>query len=668
MIADRQPDRGTQYLPYILAALVVALAPHTVRLPLWIPAWVLGFWGYAWGIARRGWLTPGVKTIQILTLCGFAVGAATYEFSFDLDAGVGLLSLMVGLKPLEIRNHRDRMMTLFLSYFLVMTTLFYSNALGMTLYLVVSVFLTTAVLIRINHAGGSLGLSLRTASRIMAVALPLTIGLFLFFPRMYGGLWGAPRPTAGKVGFTDQLTPGSVADLVQDSAIAFRVEFQSEAPAQHQLYWRGIVFKNFDGQSWTAGGRTLRYLLPLPDTKPVAYTVTLEPHRQRWLFALDRPFKSSRRTHIFADGTLRTWRKVNTLFRYEVVSHTRYHTGAFLAEDLGTTELPPEGNTEARALARRWAAMEGNPVDIVKRALAFFRESAFGYTLQAPPTGREIIDDFLFRTRRGYCEHYASAFAFLMRAAGVPARIVGGYLGGEKNPYADYLIVRQADAHVWVEVWLPETGWTRVDPTSVVAPDRVARGMAAALATDERQALQTYSYLGPLADTWKKIQFGYDLANNHWNQYAIIYSRSRQRAFFSRLGLKTLGWKTPAVGLAIVLVIIGLYFGGMALLSSLRLRKRHTGPLDEARQVYLAFCLRMAGAGLPRAPFFGPRDYARWVIATRPDLESDVRQITDLYVSIRYARNGDKTHLQALKSLVKHFKPLKTGTLLKPWE
>ena len=661
MIAARHPDRGTQYLPYILGALVVALAPHVLRLPVWILAWVLGFWGYAWGIAKRGWLTPGVKTRQVLTLCGFAGGVITYGFVFDLDAGVGLLALMVGLKPLEIRNHRDRMMTLFLSYFLVITSLFYSNALGMTLYLAVSVFLTTAVLIRINHAGGSFALSLRTAARILAVALPLTIALFLFFPRMYGGLWGAPRPTAGKVGFTDQLTPGSVSALAQDSAIAFRVEFKGKVPVQNQLYWRGIVFKHFDGQSWAPGGRSLRYLLPPPDSEPVAYTVTLEPHQQRWLFALDRPFESSRRTRIFADGTLRTWRKVNALMHYEVISYTRYHTGAFLSEDQATLHLPPEGNTEARALARQWAVTEENPAAVVKRALLFLRENAFRYTLYAPPTGPEIIDDFLFRTRRGYCEHYASAFAFLMRAAGIPARIVGGYLGGEKNPYADYLIVRQADAHVWVEVWLPENGWTRVDPTAVVVPDRVTRGMAAALSLDERQTLQTYSYSGPLADTWKKIRFGYDLANNHWNQWFIIYARSQQRAFFTGLGLKTAGWKTPAMGLAVALGIIGLYFGGLTLLAGLRLRRRLNGSTDEARQAYLAFCLRMAGAGLPRAPFLGPRDYARSVIAVRPDLERDVQQITDLYVSIRYARDRDKIHLRALKSLVRRFKPLKAG-------
>lgn len=661
MTATQSAERGTQYLPYILAALIVALTPHILRLPLWIIAWVLGFWGYALGIARRGWLTPTGRIRQMMTVCGAVGGLATYGFAFDLDAGVGLLTLMVGLKPLEIRNHRDRMMTLFLSHFLVITNLFYSSALGMTLYLAVSVFVTTAVLIRINHAGGSFAQSLRAAARIMAVALPLTLSLFLFFPRMYGGLWGAPRLTAGKIGFTDRLTPGSVSELAQDSAIAFRVQFEGKIPAQNQLYWRGIVFKHFDGQTWTPGGSSLRYRLPLPDTEPVAYAVTLEPHRQRWLFALDRPFESSRQTRIFADGTLRTWRKVNALMRYEVVSHTRYHTGAFLAEDQANRGLPPEGNPEARALARQWAVTAKTPADVVKRALAFFRQNPFVYTLLAPPTGREIIDDFLFRTRRGYCEHYASALAFLMRAAGVPARIVGGYLGGEKNPYADYLIVRQADAHAWVEVWLPETGWTRVDPTAVVVPDRIARGMAAALALDERQALQTHSYLGPLADTWKKIRFGYDLANTHWNRWVIIYSRSQQRAFFTGLGLKTAGWKTPAVGLAVALGIIGLYLGGLTLLASLRRQRRLNGPTDEARQAYLVFCLRMAGVSLPRAPFLGPRDYARTVIASRPDLEADVRNITDLYVRIRYAPGGDKIHLRTLKSLVRRFKPLKVG-------
>lgn len=656
----RPPDRGTQYLPYILLALVAALAPHVFRLPPWIPVWVLGFWGYAWGIARRGWLTPGTKTRQILTLCGCTLGLATYRFSFGLDAGVGLLAIMTGLKPLEIRNHRDRMMTLFLGYFLVITNLFYADALGMTLYLAASLFLTTTVLIRINHAKSNFAHSLRMAGRIMVVALPLTTGLFLFFPRLYGGLWGTPQTTAGKSGFTDQLTPGSVSELVQDTAIAFRVTFEGNTPPQNRLYWRGIVFTNFDGHTWTPGARRRQYLPPLRGAEPVTYAVTLEPHQHRWLFALDRPFESSRGTHIFADGTLRTWRKVNALMHYEVVSYTRYNTGAFHPEDRGTLFLPQGGNPKARALAGQWAAKAAKPADIINQGLAFLRGNRFTYSLQAPPTGPEIIDGFLFLTRRGYCEHYATAFAFLMRAAGIPARIVGGYLGGEKNPYADYLIVRQADAHVWVEVWLPETGWTRIDPTSVVAPNRVTRGMAADLSADERESLhQSYAYLGPLTDTWKKMQFGWDLADNQWNQWVIIYARSQQRSFFTRLGLKTAGWKTPVVGLVIAIGIIGLYFGGLMLISGIRLKTRSTGPVDNAHVAYQSFCQRMAGAGLPRAPFLGPRDYARWVISARPDLKGDVRQITDLYINIRYDQKGDKDTLRALKSKVRRFKPVK---------
>ena len=658
------PDRGTRYLPYILIALVVALAPHVLRLPVWILAWDLIFWGYAWGIARRGWLTPGTKTRQLFTLCGFIGGLAAYGFSFDLDAGVGLLALMVGLKPLEIRNHRDRMMTLFLSYFLVITNLFYSNALGMALYLLASAFLTTAVLIRVNHAGGGFGHSLRTAGRILVLALPLTVGLFVFFPRPYGGLWGVPQPTAGKIGFTDQLTPGSVSALVDDTAIAFRVEFKVPPPGRDQLYWRGIVFTHFDGRTWRAGARSLRYLPPLPDAEPVAYVITLEPHRQRWLFALDRPFESSRRTRIFADGTLRTWHEVNALFRYEVVSHTRYHTGAFQPEDRPTRDLPEKGNPEARALARQWANTAKKPVDIVNRGLAYLRSNRFRYTLQPPPIGPEIVDDFLFRTRQGYCEHYAAAFAFLMRAAGIPARVVGGYLGGEKNPYAEYLIIRQADAHAWVEVWLPETGWMRVDPTSVVAPARVTRGTAAALTSEERDALwQSYAYLGPLADTWKQILFGWDLARNNWNQRVIIYSRSQQRALLSGLGLEVRGWQAPLAGLAAALGVIGLYAACLGLLSAWRRRKRAGGPNDEVLQAYLTFCLRLAGAGLPRAPFMGPRDYARAIIAARPDLETDVLQITDLYVSLRYARGGNPDRLRLLKSRVRRFKPAKVSTI-----
>jgi len=352
---------------------------------------------------------------------------------------------------------------------------------------------------------------------------------------------------------------------------------------------------------------------------------------------------------------------VNALFRYAVVSHTRYHTGAFRPEDQPTLHLPEKGNPAARALTQRWAATAQSPVDIVNRGLAFLRSNQFLYTLQAPPVGPDMVDDFLFETRKGYCEHYAAAYTFLMRAAGIPARIIGGYLGAEKNPFGDYVIVRQSDAHVWVEVWLQESGWTRVDPTSVVAPARVSQGVAAALGSSDRTALgQSYSYLGPLADSWKQIQFGWDLANNQWNQWVIVYSRSQQRALFKGLGLDARSWRTPLLGLAAVLAGSGLYTVGLLLLAALRRRQVPNGSSDAARQAYLSFCLRMAAAGLPRAPFLGPRDYARAVIAARPDLEPDICRITNLYVGIRYARGSRPDHLQTLKSLVRRFKPRKT--------
>ncbi len=660
MSGKQSLDRGTQYLPYILASLAVALVPHVLRLPFWIVAWVFGFWGYAWGISKRGWLTPGDRPRQILTLCGFAGGVITFGFSFDLDVGVALLALMVGLKPLEIRNHRDRMMTLFLSYFLVITSLFYSSALGMILYLLASVFLTTAVLIRINHTGGRLAPSLVTAARILVLALPLTIVLFAFFPRLHGGLWGTPRAT-GTTGFSDRLSPGSMSELVKNPAIAFRVKFADKVPPRDQLYWRGIVFTKFDGQNWGPGRRTMRSLRPLPDARPITYAVTLEPHHQRWLFALDLPFKTGRGTRIYADRTLRSWRRVHSLLRYEVTSYTRYHTGPMYAEDWHNLQLPPGANPRARTLAQQWADAAENPAEIVDLALTFFRENAFFYSLQAPATGEEMVDDFLFKTRKGYCEYYAAAFAFLMRAAGVPARVVGGYLGGEMNPYADYLIVRQSDAHVWVEVWLPETGWTRVDPTAQVAPARVAQGLAAALAPEERNSVQLFAYLGPLAKYWKQIQFGWDMANNRWNQWVIVYSRSQQRVFFAKLGLQASGWKTPALGVAVAAGFVGLYFAWIAFFPGFLFRRRPAGPADEARQAYLTYCLRLAGAGLPRAPFLGPVDYARRVIEARPDLEVPVRRITALYVDIRYARAKDREPLQALKTHVRLFRPGKGG-------
>jgi len=642
-------------IPAILVALVVAVIPYWVRLPIWITVWCLFFWGVASQTAYRNWPRPKPWLRQLLIPIGLLGVLASYDWALVGDTFVGMLAIMVSLKPLEIKTHRDKMITVFLSYFIILTHLLHYDSFLIALYMVVSVCITTAVLIHINHHGAGIPANLKLSARIMVQALPLTVVLFVLFPRVHGHFWGAFNPAADRTGFSERLSPGDVSRLAQNTAIAFRVDFHGKIPAPDQLYWRGIVFWHFTGQAWERGYRVPARRSSFPGTETVQYTVSLEPHYQRWWFALDLPASAPRQVRQLDDFTLIAWRRIAERTVYTLRSHLTYHTGALRSWEAAALVLPPQGNPRARALAQEWSRQNREPAAIVASALSFFKENEFSYTLRPAPLEGDRIDDFLFRTRNGYCEHFASAFAFLMRAAHLPARIVGGYLGGERNPFGNYLIVRQSDAHAWVEVWLPKTGWTRIDPTSVVAPARVQQGSAAALPPAERPIYLTSQYLAALYRYWKPVQFAWDRVNTGWNLWVIGYSRDQQRELFTSGEVMGATAKRILIGMllfsAAIAMGVGVFYWGLI----------KSGPIqtEKTQKFYEVFCQKLARATRPRRPAQGPVDYARQVAGQRADLAESVAEITRLYVRLRYGRGGDERDEKRLQSLVKNFKPRK---------
>jgi protein-glutamine gamma-glutamyltransferase len=648
-------DTSDKHIPVILGALCVAFLPNVTRLPAWIVAWCILCWSYSFLAVTRNWPWPGKITRHILAIGGFTIGLFTFGHSMGREAGVGLLSLMVGLKPLEIRSHRDRMMTIFLAYFLVIANLFFTKALTMTIYMFLSVLTTTAVLVRIHYPEGRFAEQLRLSARIIFMSVPIMIVLFYLFPRLPGSLWGLPKLTTGRTGLSDVMTPGSISELVKSDEIAFRAEFQGEIPKAEQLYWRGVVFSYFSGRSWRPGLQAPRRKKILSGGDPVQYTVILEPHEKKWLFALDLPAWTNVFGKIYDDHTLKTRRNVRDRVRYVVNSYTTYHTGPLKQWEFAALSLPNYGNPKARLLAQQWVETFETPEGVASAALRFFSENDFAYTLNPPLLGSDTVDDFLFRTRKGYCEHYASAFAFLMRAASIPARIVGGYLGGERNPFGNYLIVRQSEAHAWVEIWLPKKGWQRIDPTSAVAPERVAQGMEAALSPEEISSLYALPYLRPFTKYIKKITLGWDAVNNLWNQHVMGYSFFSQQRFLSKIGLKSGAWRAPAKALLLAFGVVS----GLVLLIAVFIFKQPFKDKDIVLETYNRFCEKMARLGFPRKPEQGPVDYARLLSESRNDLADEIRTIIGLYVRLRYGRGGDKPAEKEFRRRVKRFAPQK---------
>ena len=275
----------------ILIAMIVAIFPHIGRLPFWISLWCASMWGYLMLSLKFNWPRPGKNIRRILAAVGMAGLVFSYSRHLDQNAYLGLLAVMAALKPFEIYSHRDRMITVFLAYFIVITSLFLSETLAITIYMLFSVCITTAVLIRINDPFGQFKANFKLALLIMAQAIPLMIILFFLFPRIQGSLFGLSLAGSGKSGFSDNLAPGSIANLVENNDVAFRAMFEDGIPTSSLLYWRGIVFQTFDGRKWLTDKQTQEYYTLPKGENPVSYTVTLEPHNSRWLFVLDMPAK-----------------------------------------------------------------------------------------------------------------------------------------------------------------------------------------------------------------------------------------------------------------------------------------------------------------------------------------------------------------------------------------
>lgn len=375
----------------------------------------------------------------------------------------------------------------------------------------------------------------------------------------------------------------------------------------------------------------------------MAYTLTLEPHNREWIFALDLPVSAPRGTVLRSDRTLAGLRMVRSRVRFDLVSDPVPPQAPVPGPSW--TALPEGGNPRARALAGQWASAGLSSEDTVGAALDFFREGGFVYTLRPGTMAEDIVDQFLFATRQGYCEHYSSAMTFLLRAAGVPARVVVGYQGGEENPVGGYLIVRQSDAHAWVEVWV-DGRWLRVDPTSVVAPQRLVTGVESFV--PQGQGVLLPEGVRALRRVGRFFQLGWDAANNSWNQWVLGFSHERQRGLWERLGIdpttragagKLAGFL--AVGLSLSL---GAAFAAM-------LRARH-GARDEVALLYARFCRKLAAVGLARKPAEGPYDYAARISRQRPDLERAAREVIAAYVELRYRGRGDRA---ALKRLIDEF-------------
>jgi len=638
---------------WMALSMVLVTLPHVERLPLWVCALAALAIGLRVYLASRGLPLPR-KWLLLAMVATASMGIyMSFGTLFGRDAGVALLIVMLTLKLLEMASMRDAMIVVFLSYFVVLTNFLYSQTIPTAALMLLGVWVITAAMIGLHWRAGARRYQdlLRLSGLMLAQATPIMLVLFLLFPRVQGPLWGLPRDAFGGItGLSDSMSPGTLSQLSLSDAVAFRVQFRDEMPKPNQLYWRGPVLWYFDGRSWHTG---LSFDQTRPSYAPAGdaftYTVTLEPHDQRWLFALDLPAMLPPNARFTADYQILSNAPIRQRIRYEMTSHATYrlgYEGLSAYERRRALQLPEGYNWRSRALAENIRKAAANDREVLSQVLGMFRTQPFFYTLTPPLLGDNPIDEFLFNTRSGFCEHYASAFTFLMRAAGIPARVVTGYQGGEVNPIGDYLIVRQADAHAWAEAWIEGQGWLRVDPTAAVSPLRVEAGIAAAVPASDPLPLLVRGN----AEWLRQLRFTWDSFANTWNQWVLGYNPERQYWLLSRVGLDRATWQTLTV------ILVAITAAITALLGALLLHQLQRDKQDAAASIYTRFCRKLARKGARRGAAEGPADFAARAAQLLPQVAPQIRAISKAYIALRYGAPEGAERLTMLRRMVRELK------------
>ena len=644
-------------LYWLGGGLVLSALPHSQRIPFWIMPLFLVL--CTWKLYMPSQTNFKEKNISIVKFCLFALMmievAGVYSHFGTIvgrNAGVSLLVLLAGFKILEINDERNFYVTCFLGYFLVVTNFLYTQSIGTAVYMACTVLVMTLGLVSFNDTQGRLSNKAlgKIAGALLLQSIPVMLILFLLFPRITGPLWGMPEDAhAGLTGIDDEMSPGSISQLIQSNKVAFRVNFKSVRPDQSQLYWRGPILWHTDGLTWTRGESEYQY----PDSlethsDPVAYTITLEPHNKKWLYALDMPKGNTSQSRMTSDFQLLTRNPVTRRIRYDMTSYPEYKISKLYEDERqASLQLPQQHHRQTKAMMHQWKNEGLSESQIIDRALKLFNEDEFYYTLRPPVLVNDRVDEFLFESKQGFCEHFASAFVVMMRAAGIPARIVLGYQGGEHNPVGDYFVVRQRSAHAWTEVWRQEQGWSRIDPTAAVSPLRILEGIESALPDDIFDVPLAFSQNSMARKLWQRLSYRWDAVNNKWNQWVISYGPKRQKEFLGQFGLQNINWSSMIFLITAFVALILVYLTFMLLRFTPEKK-------DPVKLLYHQFCKKLSRSGIYYPVHEGPVDYAKRASLKRSDLAPQIKDITNLYIAIRYA--SDASQLGALRKNIKAFK------------
>ncbi len=642
---------GFARVAWLVVAMAMATLPFVGVLPPWLTLIIIVLATWRLVTEHRGLVVvPALPVRLLLVLIAGILLLATGNLGFGLSAATPLFVALLWSKLLELKARRDFLIACVLCYFLVAVLLFDRQSMFTCLYAIATLGMITVALASYHLEHGPRS-SFALGLRLVLQGLPLAAALFVLFPRLqvnFPNLGG--QATSG---FADKLTPGDVARMALSDEVVMRVEFPNHDRPE-QLYWRGLVLSETEGASgatWRVSNRTLAYAEPpaprVPGLKPVVQDVTLQPINQRWLFALDVAEQAPERTRLALNRCLVRGGTPTQVLRYRVTSRPGELPSD--AEGIGSA-LPREIDPRVRRLAQEWRTGAPDAQAIAARGVAWFKANGFTYSLAPGTMAGDQVADFLFEKRSGFCAHYATSFALVMRIAGVPARVVVGFRGGELNPFGDFLLVRYEHAHAWCEVY-EQDGWHRVDPTAGIPPaagetqpavQRAASGDA--LSAADRSPSWLPEWLrGPYARTNQWLAF----ADAKWETSVMGMDGTRQDEWLTALGLERFGnWLL----LALIIVTLAVVAGWFALWSRRNPRRRTSDPLAEA---YAHFCQQLARLGVARHPSEGPRDFTTRAAIALPTMAAPIRAVGAVYEQMRYGPPEATAGLSRLRAAIR---------------
>ena len=636
-----------------LTVLWIAMGLAVLAHAQWMPAWAIALNLVALGthaLTMMKWPRQRQKIDNLVAIALMVLMTQLHHNFPDRETGIAIFPILFIFKLRQLYKPRDYHVLCMMACVQTGLIFLYQQSILMLLYVscICMLLVYAMALPYLPQELWTTRQRVKYAAKLCGQSLPFLLLLFVLFPRIPGPLWSLPSDSSGgKTGISDKLEIGNISNLVQSDRAVFRATFAGVPPARNQLYWRGPVLWFANDSVWIKGaGVADRQVEVTQATDRISYSMTMELQQDEWLFALGLVDPPPPGTLVSRDLQLLRKKGQQRQRLYQLQSYLRYQVQETDPKALRyATQLPSGRHARTRALAKQWLDSGLAPQQIVDKALGMFNED-FSYTLQPPLMQQDVVDQFLFTHRTGFCSHFATSFATLMRAAGIPARVVIGFQGGEFNDIGNFFLVRELDAHAWVEVWLPdEGGWVQIDPTAAVAPERIESGMSEFLSsTAGRRAGAPASISDVLPFSFhKRLAAWADAARHRWNQNVLQYNRDKQRELLRKTGIPNIA-EHPWLAMAAVLLLL------LAATATLYFRRPRN--IDPVKSAYDDFCMKLDKVGLPWHKWQAPLQRQELAERNWPNKAPEIDKITKTYLQLRYGNGGDP---KSFLLLVKNF-------------